>query len=224
MPKPHGSGSLPHPPPSVPADLRGVYRHEELISGSGSRSQIAVVGIGKEWSCPMVGETNVCPDKSSWNFSQMCCNCSSLSAGLTSLVEELWFLLHVLAPLIFLLCQISEVSDYVSIKHILCPAINVLIAGEKENPLGAVNNGLLFIRGHSSEVGKTCNRALSFHTDDNTFKNTDGGLHSFNPANNKNNPNIPPRCATKHVHRVERTGVSSCLISVGGYWPALALP
>lgn len=185
----------------------GLSIHEELVSGSRARSHL---GIGKEWRCAAVRDTNVCPDKSSWNFSPMCCNCGSLSAALTSLVEELWFLLHVLVPLIFLLCQISEVSDYVSIKHILCPAINVLIAGEKENPLGAVNNGLLFIRGHSSEVGKTCNRALSFHTDDNTFKNTGWGLHSFNPANNKNNPNIPARRATKHTHRcaaVQRTQV-----------------
>lgn len=59
--------------------------------------------------------------------------------------------------LIFLLSQISEVSDYVSIKHIHCPAINALIAGEKENVPGSFNNGVLFIRGHSAEVGKTCN-------------------------------------------------------------------
>lgn len=75
-------------------------------------------------------------------------NCFDLFSGGTLI------LLHIFELLIFLLCEISEVSDYVSIKHILCPAINVLIAAEKENPLGAVNNGLLFIRGHSSEVGK----------------------------------------------------------------------
>lgn len=52
------------------------------------------------------------------------------------------------------------VSDYVSIKHILCPAINVLIAGEREHALSGFNNGFVFIRGHS-EVGKTCNPSVN---------------------------------------------------------------
>lgn len=44
--------------------------------------------------------------------------------------------------------------DYVSIKHIHCPAINALIAGEKENVLIVLIMVYLFIRGHSVEVGK----------------------------------------------------------------------
>lgn len=56
--------------------------------------------------------------------------------------------------LIFLLSQISEVSDYVSIKHIHCPAINALIAGEKEMCSVVLIMVYLFIRGHSVEVGK----------------------------------------------------------------------
>lgn len=57
--------------------------------------------------------------------------------------------------LISLWNQIREVSDCVSIKHIHCPAINVLIAGETENVPGSFNNGVLFSRGHSDvEVGK----------------------------------------------------------------------
>lgn len=111
---------------------------------------------------------------------------------LTSLVGELLFLLHIFLLLIFLLCQISEVSDYVSIKDILCPAINVLIAAEKENPLGAVNNGLLFIRGHSSEVGQPA-ILLSFHSDDNIFREAGGGLASVNLANNKSTSQTSPR-------------------------------
>lgn len=43
-----------------------------------------------------------------------------------------WFLPHVCMQLIFLWSQISEVSDYLSIKHIHCPAINALIAAETE--------------------------------------------------------------------------------------------
>lgn len=82
-------------------------------------------------------------------------------------------------------------SDYVSIKDILCPAINVLIAAEKENPLGAVNNGLLFIRGHSSEVGKPA-ILLSFHSDDNIFTKAGGGLASVNPANNRSTSQTSP--------------------------------
>lgn len=158
----------------------------------------------------------------------MGCNCSSFPAGLTSLVEELWFLLHILVLLIFLLCQISEVSDYVSIKHILCPAIRALIAGEKENPLGAVNNGLLFIRGHSSEVGKTCNRALSFHTDDNVFKNSDWGLQSFNPANNKEEPKHPTApCDQRHAESWENFGFQHPVLPshlISSHWQTLALP
>lgn len=45
-----------------------------------------------------------------------------------------------------------EMFDYVSIKHIHCPAINALIAGVAENLLGSFNNGVVFIREHS-DVG-----------------------------------------------------------------------
>lgn len=80
-----------------------------------------------------------------------------------------WFLSCVCMLLIFLWSRISEVSDYVSIKHIHCPAINALIAEETENVLGSFNNGVLFIRGHSdTEVGKPCNLStLQSHTDHN---------------------------------------------------------
>lgn len=80
-----------------------------------------------------------------------------------------WFLPHVCMLLIFLWSRISEVSDYVSIKHIHCPAINALIAGEKENVLGSFNNGVVFIRGHSGvKVGKPCNPSTpQTHTDHN---------------------------------------------------------
>lgn len=33
--------------------------------------------LGRTEDVPVVGDTNVCPDKSTWNFSLMCCNCSS---------------------------------------------------------------------------------------------------------------------------------------------------
>lgn len=60
-----------------------------------------------------------------------------------------FFLPCICILLIFFWSQISEVSDYVSIKHIYCPAINALIAGETENVLGCFNNGVLFIRVYS---------------------------------------------------------------------------
>lgn len=83
-------------------------------------------------------------------------HCFDLFRGRTW--AAVWFLPHVCMLLIFLWSRISEVSDYVSIKHIHCPAINALIAAEKENVLGSFNNGVLFIRGHSDvEVGKPCN-------------------------------------------------------------------
>lgn len=103
-------------------------------------------GPGPQWRCG--------PAAGSWKLLSNLVPLQLLSTVLTSLVEQLWFLLHIFVLLIFLLCPISEVSDYVSIKHVFCPAINVLIAAEKENPLGAVDGGLLFIRAHSSEVGQ----------------------------------------------------------------------
>lgn len=61
----------------------------------------------------------------------------------------MFFLPCVCMLLIFFWSRISEVPDYVSIKHIYCPAINSLIAGETENGLGSFNNGVLFIRLYS---------------------------------------------------------------------------